>query len=167
MLLLKTSKTNQGFTLIEVLIVLFIFGILSSFAAPSFLAMKERSQVNDALNTVQGALREAQTEAIRKSKNCNITLSATTITSSNGCLITGDRTLPPGVVMAASNGNTINYGIRGNTTFTNPTLTTQTIGVYLSNGAGKQKCLQVSSPLGIIRTGIYDPTTNPVSCNKA
>ena len=142
---------DQGFTLLEILIVTIIVGILGAIATPSFLAMNNRAKVNDAVNTVKGALQEAQRQAMRKGMQCSITLNTTnnTITSTNGCLVTGDRTLPTGVTMSSSGGNTISYGMRGNTT------TQTTIRIYFADGTGTQKCLALSMPLGVIRTGTY------------
>ncbi len=136
-----------------------IVGILAAIATPSFLAMNNRAKLNDALNTVKGAMQEAQRQAMRNSKSCTITLDVTNnkITSNNGCLVTGDRTLPQGVNLAFNNSSTINYGMRGNTT------TNKTIRLSLADGSGETKCLAISMPLGVIRTGIYDGT----ACKKA
>ena len=123
MRLLHFYRNNYGFTLIETLIVLIILGILVAFTAPSFLSMNNKAKMNDAVNKVRGALQEAQREAMRKSKNCTLTLNTLNnkITSNDGCLVTGDRTLPKGVNMAYNGSNIINYGMRGNTT-TNKTI---------------------------------------------
>lgn len=158
------SKNNiQGFTLLENLIIVTIVVILAATAAPSFLGMHNKAKVNNAVNTVRGALQEAQRQAISKSISCTVTLNTTAqkITSSNGCLLTGDRTLPNGVNLAVSDGNTINYSIRGNTNFSSPTSNTNKIIISLADGS-QQKCLEVSKPLGIIRSGIYNGT----DCNK-
>src|SRR4028119_2257734 len=111
---LHSPNNTQGFTLIEAMIVLVIVGILVAIAAPSFLAMNNKAKLNHAVNTVRGAMLEAQREAMRKSKNCTVTLDATSnkITSSDGCLVTGDRTLPQGITMAYNGSDTINYGMR-------------------------------------------------------
>ena len=145
------NHQEQGFTLLELMIVMTIVGILGAMATPSFLAMNNRAKVNDAVNTVKGALQEAQRQAMRNGKQCSITLNTTnnTITSTNGCLVTGDRTLPTGVTMSSSGGNTISYGMRGNTT------TQTTIRIYFADGTGTQKCVELSKPLGVIRTGRY------------
>ena len=159
---LQRYKNSQGFTIAETLMILVIVGILSAIAAPSFLAMNNKAKLDNAVNTVRAALQEAQREAMRKSKNCTLTLNTpnNNITSNDGCLVTGDRTLPKGVTMAYNGSNTINYGMRGNTT------TNKTIRLSLSDGSGQTKCLAVSLPLGMIRTGIYDTTANPPVCKK-
>jgi type II secretory pathway pseudopilin PulG len=157
-------KSEAGITAIELLIVIVIVGILSSISVPSFMAMLNRTKVNNAFTSIQGALKEAQREAMRKSQRCTVTLSATGVSSTDGCLPTGDRTFDEGVVLSHNGGATIRYGIRGNTT----AMKTMTV-YYTSNGEvmGTAKCLVISSPLGIVRTGSYNgnPTTSIDSDN--
>jgi prepilin-type N-terminal cleavage/methylation domain-containing protein len=163
MMLANAPNKNEGFTLTEVLMVLVIAGILGAMATPSFLAMYEKNQVKDAVNTVQGALIETQREAMRKSKNCNITMTATTITSSNGCLITGDRALDK-VTLYSSNTN-FGFDIKGTTVnnSTPPTnLNSPVTIVLLSNSNQKlRRCVVLSAPLGLIRTGKYNGSLIP------
>lgn len=76
MLLSNVRSNNQGFTLIETTVILVIIGILSAIAAPSFLSMFNKNQVNNALVQVRGTLQEAQREAIRRSRRCQVGLSS-------------------------------------------------------------------------------------------
>ena len=48
---------------------------------------------------------------------------------------------------------------------TRNTTTNKTIRLSLADGSGQTKCLAVSLPLGILRTGIYDANVSP-SCKK-
>ena len=107
MLLFNAHKNSQGFTIVETLTILLLIGILSAIAAPSFLALLNRSKVNDALAKARGALQEAQREAIRKSKTCtvivpagsNVTLtSPTEDTNGNGVLNSGEDINSNGVL---------------------------------------------------------------------
>lgn len=68
------KHNNQGFTLIESLVIITIIGILSAIATPSFLALFNRSKVNDAFSQVRGALQEVQRVAIRRSGTCRVAL---------------------------------------------------------------------------------------------
>lgn len=164
MLFTNTSNKDQGFTLIELTIVIFIAGILAAISAPGFITMYQRNQVRDAINTVQGSLREVQREAMRKSKACNITFNSSlnppTITSSDNCLITGRRTLN-NVVMKTSSISAFKFSFKGrtvdNTTPTTFLTNPVTIVVYAKANPKVTRCLVVSNPLGLIRTGTYDP----------
>lgn len=151
------NKKQQGFTLFEIIVVLFLIGILSAISAPNFLGWYRRSQLDYSLSEVRGALRQAQREAIRRSAICQVTINAeaspVTVTS---CVST--RTLPEAVTVGFSGGSTITFGFRGNTNNNN------TIH-FSSEAVTQQKCLAISMPLGIIREGIYDSSASP-RCQK-
>lgn len=172
----NARNKNQGFTLLETLIIIVIIGILSAIAAPSFLALLNRSKVNNAFSQVQGALQEAQREAIRRSKTCSVTLVTDTTTTpttykvTGSCLVTGDRTLPNGVAMANNiNGlNIITFGMRGNTSFTPATSGSSTdtaakIILYQPGISSNMKCIAISNGIGIIRTGNYSGPISPAT----
>jgi len=144
---LHAIKTDpeKGFTLLEIMVVLFIVGILAAISGPSLLGWYRRTQLNNAVTEVRGALQQAQREAIRLSKQCEVTIntgnSPVTVQS---CVST--RTLPDTVTVGVSSGSTINFGFRGNTN-NNNTLS------FSSEAVSQDKCLVISMPLGIIREG--------------
>jgi prepilin-type N-terminal cleavage/methylation domain-containing protein len=70
----NARPNSQGFTLIEVLIILLIISSLSAISAPTFLGLLNRSKVNNAVAQVQGALQEAHRGAIRRSRTCGVAL---------------------------------------------------------------------------------------------
>ncbi|MBW4641191.1 MAG: prepilin-type N-terminal cleavage/methylation domain-containing protein [Gloeocapsa sp. UFS-A4-WI-NPMV-4B04] len=160
MLRSNAHKNNQGFTLIETLTILIIIGILSAIAAPSFLGMLNRNKVNNALSEVQGAFQEAQREAIRRSKNCTVVISAgnnVTLTSPNNCLVTGDRTLKGINIRRDTTMGIITFNFKGETTTSGSD--TKAIVVSLANDTGSlERCLIISTPLGLIKTGVYSDT---------
>lgn len=163
MLLSNARSNNQGFTLVETLTVIIFIGILSAIAAPSLLGMLNRNKVTSALDEVQGALREAQREAMRKGQQCTVTLNSTTGKVTGPCLVTGDRTLPSGVILATNLtsatvlSSTVTFSFRGNTN--------DSIKIVLySNDSNQQKnCLLISDGLGIMRTGKYSGSITPVT----
>lgn len=190
MLLFSARRSSQGFTLIEMLVIVTMVGILSAIAAPSFLASLNRAKVRDAQTKVSGALKEAQREALRKSKNCtvvvpsgnNVTLTSPTedldndgvldagedlnsngVLDKNGCLITGDRHLKD-IALRRSN-SSITFNFRGGT----PSGSGSTIVLTLPDDtATQQKCLVIAAPgIGIMRTGNYDdPDATGTDSNK-
>lgn len=151
-------NVDQGFSILEMLTVLIIVGILSTLAAPSFLGWIQRQQIEEATTDIEGALKEAQRQAIANSQTCSIDLNVTdqagypkiTSSSSNNidnCLFTGDRTLEN--VELASSATSLSFDYKGEVA-TGVTITLTHQG---RNNPKLQRCLVVSSPLGLIRKG--------------
>jgi prepilin-type N-terminal cleavage/methylation domain-containing protein len=146
----------MGFSLLEILIVLFILGIIAAWGIPSFLAANQKSKLEQSLNVIIAVLQEGQRESIRKNRVCGINFHRVSgeISSDNNCLLYGDQKLSKEISLNfTSNVDTvtINYGLRGNTT-NNQTFI---LGIKDSPNV-TQKCVTVSAPLGIIRVGRYD-----------
>lgn len=170
--LCNARNNSQGFTMIEIIIILMIIGILSAIAVPSFLAMYNKGKLNNALTQVQGALQEGQREAIRKSQSCTVTLDTTNNKVTSSCLATGERSLvnygvamatnilpPPGASLPA-----IPFSFKGNTTIAlSGGANSGTVVLYLSNGSGQKKCLAISNGIGIMRTGNYSGSSSSAS----
>jgi prepilin-type N-terminal cleavage/methylation domain-containing protein len=151
-------SNDRGFTLIESLVVVSIAGILLSLAIPSFLAAQNRAKLSQSVDIVMGSLQEAQREAIRRNRSCELTFdkSNNKILGEAGCLLSGDRSLPEPVSLDYTGTESIEYGMRGNTT-------TNT-AIILTIKDTPARCLTVSAPLGIIRLGRYDAAK--ASCEK-
>ncbi|MEG4045005.1 GspH/FimT family pseudopilin [Microcoleus sp. Pol17_C1] len=66
-------KGDEGFTLLEVLVIALIIGILSSIAAPSWLAFINRQRVRTVNDRVFQSLRFAQSEAKRTKRDITVT----------------------------------------------------------------------------------------------
>ena len=187
MSLFNARNNNQGFTLIETLVIVIIIGILSAIAAPSFLSMFNRNKVNDAFSQVQGALQEAQREAIRKSKTCTVYIPDSTSlpnTATQGItqvqIISNCFTVSDGTSKDLTTINIPNYlplkkvtgvAIKSNVSSTNPkqimfsfrgnTISSGKIVLYAANVSNQEKkCLAISNGLGIIRTGNYTGSTS-------
>ena len=72
-----SRKGDNGFTLLEVLIIVLILGILSSIAAPSWLAFINRQRVRTVNDRVFQTLRTAQSEAKRTKSDRVVTFNLT------------------------------------------------------------------------------------------
>jgi prepilin-type N-terminal cleavage/methylation domain-containing protein len=145
---------NKGFTLIEMLLVIVVVGILSAIAAPSLLGLYSRSRLMGSVTETQGALREAQRQAIRKSRNCTVTLDSSANMILGSCLATGNRRLNS--VTLRSSTPSFQFNIKGAITNASGQLLTTPVVIVLSSPRSQTlRCLVVSSPLGFIKTGTY------------
>ena len=109
---------NQGFTLLEILVALAITGILAALTLPNLSAWLNSNKVQEATDSIQSALQDAQRQAIRRGRSCTINFAnpiGTTptvysrITASDaGCLVATNTnasslSLPEEVFMVVSN----------------------------------------------------------------
>lgn len=68
------NKHGLGFTLTEMMIVVAIIGILAATAVPSFGRLIERSRLKEAVESLKSDLMFTRTQAIKRSKNLNISI---------------------------------------------------------------------------------------------
>jgi prepilin-type N-terminal cleavage/methylation domain-containing protein len=97
---------NQGFTLLEILVALAITGILAALTGPNLSAWLNRNEVQEATDSIQSALRDAQRQAIRLGRICRINF--TNGTSNNPTVysritaLDKDSNPDPGCLVAAN-----------------------------------------------------------------
>lgn len=182
-------RSEQGFTLPELMAVVVIVGVLAAFAAPGFLAWNQRKQVDAAMTTVEGAIKEAQRQAMAKSRECDVSFTRPStptpprprIFSNNGCLVTGTRTLNNVSMEVSTNDTSLtpasataisfefsHIGDRMTAAFTTPTPPLPppppiTVVLTHSGNTNLKRCVVVSSPLGLIGTGEYTGTIGTIS----
>lgn len=165
MLLYNARKYNSGFTLIEMLATIVVIGVIAAIAAPNFLGLLNRNRVNEAARQIEGALTEAQRQAIRRGRQCSISIDTVNKIISNpagggGCLLS-NRNLND-LIRLDTNRATITFSGKGNIDVTpRPVLV-----VSIPNGTNLQRCVVLDSLLGSQRSGEYSGTpTTPVSGN--
>ncbi|MDJ0719198.1 MAG: type II secretion system protein [Prochloraceae cyanobacterium] len=160
--LIAKSKSESGFTLIETLVVVVLIGVLAAVATPSFTAWRNKNNVNQAITNTRSALIEAYRQAQRQSQNCSINLGASSISSSDNCLLSA-RDLPSNVELASNlTGGKLDFDFNGNISAGG------TIVLY-EQETGYKKCLVISEPLAIIREGSYTgdiSSINDSNCKK-
>ncbi|MGY6555322.1 MAG: pilin [Wenzhouxiangella sp.] len=105
---MNTIRKQQGFTLIELMIVVAIIGILAAIALPQYQNFTTRAQVSEALSLAQG-VRTAVTETRQDTGNFPATLAAA------GADPTIESELVSSITLAAGGVITVNFS--GNQTF--------------------------------------------------
>jgi prepilin-type N-terminal cleavage/methylation domain-containing protein len=162
-LVIKKGK-NQGFSLLETLGAIMILTILSSITLPSLFNWYNNNQVKAGVQIVATAFREVKNQAKVQGKSCNIIINSTQLTSNiNGCL-SSSKELPDKVTIATNITGTppaVSFSYKGN-----PGGLSTDIGVIvvsLENYPNYQQCLLISDGLGMIRTGVYQGTTSPIT----
>lgn len=176
----KQYEFNYGFTLIEMMITVFMIGILSAIVAPSWIGFVNVRRLNTAQDQVYRAIREAQSNAKRDKiawqvsfqENNGIVQWAVHPTDSTPIwnnleqniqiykeqnnqgqcetnLYLGDESCPA----TSPWGTQFNY--KGQ-----PLKSDQQITLSSKNGDKTQRCVNIYTILGAIRTGKDHPTAN-------
>lgn len=155
MWLCPVRKPEKGFTLIEILAVTIIIGVIAAIAAPNFVKLLTRNQVNQDITAIEGALREAQKRATRNSRNCTISINAAARTIANNgandtCLLT-TRNINNNFTLN-TNRNTITFSGKGNITLApTPVIVLSTPNATLDI----PRCVVIETSLGSMRNGNY------------
>jgi prepilin-type N-terminal cleavage/methylation domain-containing protein len=184
-----TVHKNQGFTLLEILVALAIAGILAALTGPNLLAWLNSNKVQEATDSIQSALEDAQRQAIRLGRICTINFTNGTgtnptvyrqITASEaGCLVATNTnasslSLPQEVFMVTNfptlgSSPGIRFSFRGHVpgpgiTF-DPPQNRAIIVLYPAANATapypnqEKKCIVIASLLGIVKQGTYTGTS--------
>lgn len=140
----RTRRLNlrraQGFTLIEVMIVIAIIAIVAAIAAPNYQNSITSSRKTSAANNILGALQFARSEAvIRRSDKVKVCASADGNTCSGTDWSTGGvvldnttllRSIPPAPDVTIS-GNAITFKSDGTTTASSISVGGKTVSVNI------------------------------------
>ncbi|KAB8331878.1 type II secretion system protein [Scytonema tolypothrichoides VB-61278] len=159
----KHNCSNNGFTLLELLVSIVVIGILAVITVPSWLAFVDIQRLNTAQNEVYLAIRQAQSQATKNKltwqvsfrKQNNIVQWAVHLATKNPADAIWNN-LDPNVRLDAettlqqSNGvGQIQFDERGN--IRKPPLGRITLST--KSGGKAKRCVYISTILGAMRTG--------------
>jgi prepilin-type N-terminal cleavage/methylation domain-containing protein len=187
----NSAKYESAFALIEILVAILLIGIFAAIAAPNLLSWIDSRRVEDVVAQIEGAIKETQSESIKRGQICNLVIEPARLTAiPTNCLPRGERDLSRlGVKVLQSNqtgvGMVANFGIPPSISGA-PPAPAGTLGIirfshrgttFIQNGGGvltifqrnnpdgaRKRCVVVTSGIGIVRPGRYvggDPK-NPV-----
>jgi len=165
----RSRKGDNGYTLLELIIVMILLGVLASIAAPGWLGFINRQRVRTVNDRVFQSLRLAQSEAKRTKSPVTITFSALPVdpptvtfvpplpTGGSTQVLNAGGEIKPGTIVLTvtppaaptTPPNSLTFDYQGNLT---PGTTPFIVAVSAVNGGGKQ-CAIVETIIGGMRTG--------------
>jgi prepilin-type N-terminal cleavage/methylation domain-containing protein len=87
----RDVRSRAGFTLVELVIALVVFGVLATIASPRLNAFYDRNQVDSALNGLTGDVAYARMLAVRSAQRVTLSITASDYTVVIND-VNGDRT---------------------------------------------------------------------------
>lgn len=166
----NVRRKNCGFTLIEMLVVVIIVGVVAAVGVPNLLGMIYKARIDDGVADIEGAIKEAKSQAIRYSQKCEIEIKTETIggeetfvveapasagTNNPRCLFE-KRVLPTGVEVT-DNPDSIKFSAKGNIGNPNdydPTTPPSWTITVSHDNISTSKCVYVTGLFGDVQTGI-------------
>ena len=166
MLLWRVPKKNSGFTLIEMLVAVIIIGVLAGASVPNILGLLNRNRINTSISELESGLRQAQKQAVRLGKRCEIDvnddgLSNAGVDGVDGCLLS--TIVLHDLVELNSNRDTIVISAKGNIIINDANNPKPILVANIPNLSKEQRCVVIESRLGAMRTGDYDEDKDPAS----
>lgn len=95
----RNRGLKQGFTLIELMVVLTVLGVMMAFAVPNFREYKRNAALTDTVNTLVSSVYRTRTEAMKDG------VSVILMPCNDGCTSTGTDWQKGWLIFADRNGN--------------------------------------------------------------
>ena len=143
----KDWKKNNGFTLLELLVVLSLIGLLVLIAAPTYRSMRENVALDNYSQEVVNALRIAQQRSVVSQGGI---VHGVSFEADDYTLFGGDPQAPDYTLQHQINsGIEISYGAGSQVIFTRLTGTTTDQTIILSSPNGREKIIKITPNGGI------------------
>ncbi len=127
-------KTQKGFTLVEVLIVVIIIAILASLLLPRMIAQPERAYIAEAQQLL-GTMRRAQ-QTYMDLTSTNTYIGVTSTTDTNWAKLSMSRPTSTAFTYSCGAGGTSCVATRSSGTMANATITLNDSGSFSCGGTG-------------------------------
>lgn len=145
MLILASHRKNLGFSLIELMVAVALFGVLASLAIPAYRDMIQNNQIRNAAESIQTGIQLARAEAVKRNTTVQFILNGT---NSAWCVSTG--TTCPG---------TIQNRVVGEGSSTSVTVTPTPAGSLVFNSLGILTSPTPTAGSGFVELGVDHSTT--------
>ena len=153
MLILASHRKSLGFSLIELMIAVALFGILASLAVPSYRAMIQNNQTRNAAESIISGLQIARGEAVKRNAAVQFDLRGI-----NSAWTVCTRPTTPGACPSTDDATTVQSRALGEGSSTNVAVATLSgagpSGPFVFNSLGVMISPTPSAADGIIRVGV-------------
>ena len=167
----RSAERNDGFTLLELLIIVAIVGVLAAVAAPSWQAFLDRQRMNSARGEILSILRDAQDEAQAKQQSREVFFSSTP-TSPISLTVRNESDIAGGIEILVGGGeisskyaltapSSIVFDHDGRVNVPTPFVVTITNRDSLLSSNPRQSCAIVTTLLGGLQAANDDVCNNP------
>ena len=158
--LIRNHK-SKGITLIEVLIVVIIIGVFVALGMPNFFSWFTKYNIEEALEEIEGALKEGQRQAMRQAIRCRIQINTADnrITGNPSKCLFSERKLRDDISITTNFGSPASFPTTFQLSFSykgNYAGIGGKIVVSDVNSSQNRQCLVMTNGLGIMRTGVYE-----------
>lgn len=168
----KKLTDKSGFSLIELIVTLSIFGVMMAIAIPSFLSYRPTMRIKGAARDITSIFQAARMKGVTRNNNCNVIFNLANNSFTEDCTNT-TTTLPDGISFGW--GTDVNRDVGGGAlpadgvAFTSDTCsftsrgTANTGTIYITNTKNESYAVSVSSG-GRVIIRRWDP--NQAGVNK-
>ena len=150
------SAKNSGFSITELVLVVFVIGLTAGLSYPSFKRQLDNFTLNSGNRILSSWIDDQRRKAIQNSSPCDITINSSEVSASSQCDFENTTGSIINLVSEIDRGDELNISLtQGNATWTfsprGTTRSTVELRIGLNNSEVNEKCLLVREPLGLVQ----------------